>query len=257
MIILYSGTPGSGKSLHQARDIYRWLSVGKPAITNYEINTSVIKSNRLGDFLYLPNDKLKPKFLIQYSREYFKNHRFKEGAIRVYIDEAQLMFNAREWQISGRDEWISFFTQHRKYGYDVYLIAQFDRMIDRQVRSLIEYEVIHRKCSNFGIYGKILSLFTLGNLFVSVKMWYPLKERVGSEFFKYHNKYSKIYDTYKDFGVFVDNDEIQCSQSASGDKPASTFRSVPAPITDEIRKKLYLQLAICTKQIIIKKSLNK
>lgn len=59
-------------------------------------------------------------------------------------------------------------------------------MIDRQIRSLIEYELVHRKVSNYGLIGKILSMISIGNLFVSVKIWYPMKEKVGSQFFKAH-----------------------------------------------------------------------
>ena len=198
MINLYSGTPGSGKSLHQARNIYYRLKLGKPVIANFEINTDYIKGKK-GEFVYISNTELKPHMLIDYSREYFKKHRFKEGELCLYIDECQLLFNAREWSVKGRAEWLEFFTQHRKYGYDIYLIAQFDRMIDRQIRSLIEYEYVHRKVSNFGVKGKVFSLVAGGGLFVSVKVWYPLKEKVSSEFFKYKKKYSKIYDSYKDF----------------------------------------------------------
>lgn len=198
MIFLYSGTPGSGKSLHQAANCWWRLRMGHPVIANYAINTSKIKKCR-GDFLEVDNDELTPALLCDYSREYFKTHPFKEGSIQLYIDEAQLLFNAREWNAAGRADWLKFFTQHRKYGYDVFLIAQFDRMLDRQIRSLIEYEVIHRKVSNFGIKGKIFSLLAGGNLFVAVKMWYPLKERVGADFFKFSKKYAALYDSYKDF----------------------------------------------------------
>ena len=54
--------------------------------------------------------------------------------------------------------------------------------------------------SNYGIKGKILSAFCLGNLFVSVKVWYPMKEKVGSDFFIAHKKYYSLYDT---FGMFA------------------------------------------------------
>ena len=37
-----------------------------------------------------------------------------------------------------------FFSQHRKLGYRVILVAQFSEMIDKQIRALIEYEYIHR-----------------------------------------------------------------------------------------------------------------
>lgn len=199
MIYLYSGTPGSGKSLHTSRVIYWTLKRGYPVIANFCINTGKIKKAK-GEFREVTNDSLTPKHLIDYAMEYFHGERVKEGKILLVIDECQLIFNAREWNIKGRNEWLSFFTQHRKFGYDVILVAQFDRMIDRQIRALIEYEQIHRKVSNFGIKGKILSAFCLGNLFVSVKVWYPMKEKVSSDFFIAHKKYYSLYDT---FGMFA------------------------------------------------------
>lgn len=196
MITLYSGTPGSGKSLHQAKDIYWSLTFNKPVVANYEINTARFKHK---PFIYLPNDKLTPQELVKISKAYFENHKFREGAIKLYIDECQILFNARNWQQVGRSDWLSFFSQHRKYGYNIYLIAQFDRMIDRQIRSLIEYEVIHRKASNFGFWGSLFNICAGGGLFCAVTMWYPLKERVDSEFFKYHKKYAQLYNTYQVF----------------------------------------------------------
>ncbi len=204
MIHLYSGTPGSGKSLHAAHVIYSTLWQGLPVIANFPIAIEKIKTRRkLGRFLEYDNETLTPDALIRFSMEYWKKHgnRVKEGKLLVVIDECQLIFNAREWNAKGRGEWLSFFTQHRKYGYDIILVAQFDRMIDRQIRSLIEYEQVHRKVSNFGIKGKIVSALFLGNLFVSVKVWYPMKEKVGSEFFKAKKKYYSLYDTYAMFGA--------------------------------------------------------
>ena len=197
MIYLYSGTPGSGKSLHQASDIYWDLKFNKPVVANYNINTDSF--HKKVPFIYLDNYSLNPRELVKISEAYFQNHRFKEGAIKLYIDECQILFNAREWNVKGRDEWLVFFTQHRKYGYDIYLVAQFDRMIDRQIRSLIEYEVIHRKVKNFGFWGGLLNILALGGLFVSVTLWYPLKERVGVDFFKINKKYLKLYDSYITF----------------------------------------------------------
>ena len=72
-------------------------------------------------------------------------------------------------------------------------------MIDRQIRSLIEYEFVHRKVSNYGWMGKVLSICSIGYLFVSVKIWYPMKEKVGSQFCKDHKKYYSLYDTYNIF----------------------------------------------------------
>lgn len=199
MIYLYSGTPGSGKSLHMANDLYWWIRKGRGVVLNFDIATNKIPQRKHAPVLYLDNSRLKPELLIEYSREYFRRHKFKEGAIRIYIDECQLLFNAREWQKEGRSEWLSFFTQHRKYGYDVFLVAQFDKMIDKQIRSLIEYEYIHRKVKNFGAWGTFFNLMAGGGLFVCVEMWYPLHEKVGREFFHARKKYYSLYDTLNTF----------------------------------------------------------
>ena len=119
-----------------------------------------------------------------------------------------MMFNARDWNKADRSGWNKFFQVHRHLGYDVILIAQFDRMIDRQIRSLIEYEYIHRKVTNMGWRGILLSLLMFSpKLFVSVKVWYPMKEKVGSEFFKAKKKYYRLYDTYLSFEKEINSAE--------------------------------------------------
>ena len=198
MIYLYSGTPGSGKSLNCAKMLYYRVKFGHPTIANFSINYDSKKFNK-ALFTEVDNMELNPDFLYDYSRNYFKDNKFREGRILLVIDECQIMFNAREWNMKGRNEWLKFFTQHRKFGYDIILIAQFDKMLDRQIRSLVEYEYIHRKVSNYGLMGKFVSLFFGGGLFCCVKMWYPMRHRVGSNWFKYSRKYSKIYDSYKMF----------------------------------------------------------
>lgn len=197
MILFLSGTPGSGKSLHVAQWLYWWIRAGKPAIGNFGINLDKIYTKNKKDYTYLRNDELTPEFLINYAQDYIKKKgKVKEESILLVIDECQLLFNARAWNQRGRAEWLHFFTLHRHLGYRIVLVAQFDRMIDRQVRSLIEYEYVHRKVSNYGIGGKIISLLSFGNLFVYVKIWYPMKEKVGSEFFRAKKLYYSLYDTY-------------------------------------------------------------
>ena len=202
MIFLYSGTPGSGKSLHQASDFWYGFKYREELfITNYTLNYKLVGNKFKGGYLYLDNLNLTPENLRKIADNWWQDHKFREGGIKLYVDEAQMLFNARSWDAKDRKGWNDFFQVHRHYGYDIYLIAQFDRMLDRQIRSLIEYEVIHRKVSNFGLKGKILSLVMGGNMFVAIKMWYPLKERVSSEFFRYRKKFSNLYDSYKRFDV--------------------------------------------------------
>lgn len=203
MVKLFSGTPGSGKSLHTAEKIYYALRAGRPVLANFEINLGFVQGKRQRrrklKFVYLPNDRLTVAALTDFSQAYFKKHRVREDHILLVIDEAQLIFNAREWNQNGRSDWLRFFTEHRKYGYEIVLVAQFDRMLDRQIRAVIEYEYIHRKVSNFGVWGKIFSLVAFGKLFVAVQMWYPLHERIGAEWFVCRPRFFRLYDTFKDF----------------------------------------------------------
>jgi zona occludens toxin (predicted ATPase) len=218
MIYFYSGTPGSGKSLHVARDIYWFLRTGGCVIANFEINREVfikrdkknpkiIKKNyNRGTCLEVSNFMLNPQFLTNYARAFFKRDehgRIKEGQCKLVIDECQLIFNARSWNVAGRDLWCSFFTQHRKFGYDIILISQFDRMVDRQIRALIEYEVVHRKMNNYRIMGKIVGFLYGGSAFIAITKWYQMgnckEARIGSETFSVKKRYCDFYNSYKIF----------------------------------------------------------
>lgn len=113
----------------------------------------------------------------------------------------RLLFNSRTWADDKalRLAWIQFFSQHRKYGYTIILVAQFDKMIDRQMRSLLEYEYVHRKVSNFGVVGWLLSLLFGGKAHVCVQRYYPLNQRLGAKWFIARRAIFDMYDSYGDF----------------------------------------------------------
>lgn len=213
MIELYTGTPGSGKSLHCAKIIYNRLNRGKGVIANFDINLTIFKKKKIGKFVYIDNSELSPEGLMRYA---LKNHKrntnghISEGQTLLVIDECQILFNSRDWQAKDRMKWATFFTQHRKYGYNIILITQFDRLIDRQIRSLVEYQVIHRKASNYKTLGLIIGMFFRGNIFVAITQWYGIKEKINSEWFVMRPKYARLYDSYKIFGA----------QPECGDGPA-------------------------------------
>ena len=189
MIYLYTGTPGSGKSYHACADIYYRLKRKKGnnrVIANFPVSLDV------SNFLYLDNSDITPRRLFDYAKKYHKLG--IEGQTLVILDEAQIIFNSRSWNSAdgSRMQWIKFFTQHRKLGFDFILIAQNDRMIDKQIRCLVEYEVAHLKVGN---YFRILP-FTV---FLAVTRWYGQKMKVSSELIFYRKKIARLYDTYKMF----------------------------------------------------------
>ena len=204
MISLYTGTPGSGKSLHCAQVIYKKIVRGKNVLANFDINLTCFKPRKkpYGDFVYLDNSELSPELLMFYA---VANHRrntsghMVEGQTLVVIDECQILFNSRDWNAKDRMAWATFFTQHRKYGFDIILITQFDRLIDRQIRSLVEYQVIHRKVSNFQTIGFLLGVLFHGNIFIAITQWYGIREKISAEWFVLRPKYARLYDSYKIF----------------------------------------------------------
>lgn len=205
MIEIYTGTPGSGKSLHVADVMKRCIEwFGCPVIANFEFRAKALRPKKFGSFLYVPNKKLTPALLIRFSKEYKQLRGMEhvpEDHILLVIDEAQIIFSNRQWQRDDRAEWVSFFTQHRKLGYKVIMIAQDIEMIDKQMRACIEYEQIHRKVKNIGIGGMLMNLFSGGNLHVVVKVYVPLNEKVGSEFYKADKRLCILYDSYTSFSA--------------------------------------------------------
>lgn len=221
MIELYSGTPGSGKSLHLAQVMKNWIHLYKaPVIGNFDFNAFACRPRGWGSYLQVNNQVLHPELLIYFSDKYKELRKWEkipEEHLLVVIDECQLIFNARDWNNENRPAWISFFTQHRKLGYRVILVAQFDQMIDKQVRSLIEYEHVHRKVKNIGIGGKIFNTVAGGGLHVDVKIYKPLNQRVGSTFFKADKKLFALYDSYTRFDAVAPD-----RRNAPGEREADT-----------------------------------
>ena len=65
MILFYSGTPGSGKSLHTAEVLYWWIKAGKPAIGNININLDMI-GTYMGKFIACASAEEKLAHYISY-----------------------------------------------------------------------------------------------------------------------------------------------------------------------------------------------
>lgn len=196
MIYLYSGTPGSGKSTHAAQTILDAVRKGKYVLANFEVNLDVL-GDKAELFTHVPNYKLTVKYLQDYSKGKFQGKRIVEGAILLVVDEAQLLFSPMAWQSTYAQGWLGFFTQHRKYGFDIVLITQIDRMLNRQIRGLIEYEYIHRKVRNLGgFWGVVLSLF-IGR-FYCVETWYQVRNlRTGGHAMWYSKRAFQLFDTFK------------------------------------------------------------
>ena len=194
MIYLYTGTPGSGKSYHASLDIYNKLK--RKSKNNLKMNRVIANyfiDIESSDFYHVDNSDLKVDFLEKFAHE---NHKSGvEGHTLVVIDEAGSLFNSRNWnsQSKERMRWLTFFSQHRKYGYNFILISQADYFIDKQIRGLIEYEVAHMVINNFFSFLPLKS-------FLAVSRWYGQRMKIGHDIIFLRKK---IYKIYNSFGTFI------------------------------------------------------
>lgn len=212
MIEIYTGFVGSGKSYHATAEGCRIADA--PASNRYVVANFPIKPRlkllaripiikryvkekyNKPRWIYKTNDELCPDVLIRMSYE--KGWNKKEGSCLLIIDEAGVFFNARDWNVrpAERRAWINFFAQSRKLGFDIILIAQDVRMIDRQIRSLCEYEVQHKKLNNMIFLGMLPV-----TIFAAVKFWNGIRTLRGSLTLTIYRKaVAERYDTKALFG---------------------------------------------------------
>lgn len=204
MNFCYTGTPGSGKSLRAMQEIEKYLNQGKNVIANFPIKINTIKKSK-GHYYYLPNEHINVQFLVQFSKQLHELER--ENQTLIVFDEASVKFNARDFSSKDRMEFLNFFSQHRKYGYNILMITQSLRQIDRQVRDQFELEVKHRKLNNYKIFWMLPF-----PLFISIKMHMAFKDKIDHEFFFYKKKYGEMYDTFYEFDQRIVADEKKAEE---------------------------------------------
>lgn len=213
-IWLYSGTPGSGKSYHATKDIHTKLRKRSKnrVIANFSFKTES------PNFLYKDNSEITVEFLVDYASIYHKYG--VEGQTLVVIDEAGTLFNCRDWGTNSkkRMDWIKFFSQHRKFGYNFVLIAQFDKMIDKQIRMLIEYETTHMKINNFFFFLPMTA-------FLAVEHWYGQRMKTGHQVIIYSKRIAGLYNSYQ---MFNDAEAAGCTMREVPAKQEGTAIAQPA-----------------------------
>lgn len=183
MIEVVQGSPGSGKSAVAVARAIKHLNFGGVVAANFSLIDGWAdtvarrhwRSYLSDDFRYRRASSLWPRFHRVDSLaairsinprsdavgSYADNGRYSEGSGLLILDECQLVFNSRRWEKNF--EWIEFFTQHRKLGWHVLLIAHSIEMIDSQIRPLAEYESRFRNLQKvkLPIIGLPLSPFPL------------------------------------------------------------------------------------------------
>lgn len=205
MITLYTGTPGSGKSYHLISVMLAVLAQKRKVISNFPVKFTA-KQKQKGfekNYTYMSNEQMTVENLLRYSILQGMYEKKKESQCLVVIDEAGGKFNCRTFTAKDRQPWLEFFSQHRKLGFDFILVSQNDRMIDKQIRQLIEYEKVHRKINRIWLFE-----FLPFTVFICIEHWYVIKQRLGCEFILFRKSVAEQYDSMKLFEGFKIDEKL-------------------------------------------------
>jgi hypothetical protein len=223
MIAVVEGPPGSGKSFSSTRRIVTALEQGKYVATNIEMEAggptwddwarAAAKSNAVrrcipgrvrsstewyrrsvfvsGDLDRLMRVRLPPCKRCSACKRGSACRKESRGV--MVLDEAHNWLNARNWQGQDRDRIVKWFTQHRKLGWDVFLITQRGNNIDVQVRALAEYRILLRNLRRVKVWGVPILPF---NLFLALWTWEGgTGDLVKREAYLLNKRVAGMYDT--------------------------------------------------------------
>ena len=249
MIVLLTGTPGSGKSYAAVRTIIDAVEHGKMVATNVPLRADwalvAARANIFSRLLPGRVDARRRRFesLVFVSEELDELLRVRlrgehEGRGVLVLDEVHRWLNARTWDadesgakaskdtaVARRLEIVRWFSAHRHYGWDVWLCTQTAENIDRQVRSLFEYVVICRNLKRFKIGGVPISPI---HFFLQLWCWNDKSRMIMQRrVYPLRKKLAALYSTHALRHVDAPVDVIWLPREAAPAGPADG-RSAPA-----------------------------
>lgn len=194
MISVYTGFPGSGKSLHAVSLIYAHVKGQSMVVSNIDLSGfSDSPYYQYHDFRWFENVENVKKVASQHFNDKVK--------LLFVIDEAQVIFDSRNWSASGRMEWNIFFSMHRHYHCDFVLVTQSFQNLDKRIRANVEYQCQHINVKNATRVSHILLQFFPDFMFISNRFYANSKERIGSDWIFARKKYTQLYNTYDRSGL--------------------------------------------------------
>lgn len=218
MIWLYTGVPGSSKSLSVMRDVlWKLRSGGRVVIVNMIVQMDGIekalgkKRENIKNLILLNKEEFTPQWCMDYAID---NHvPDKENQTLLIVDEAQDMFSPKVMTLKEQEgwkyyrvDWHDFWSKHRHFGYNAILVVHVDKWIDAQFRQLIQHETVHKILSEMGVPGFLAGLFApKGKLFMLIEKDYQSGMVLGKKFRIYQKKLGAMYKSNSRFYQELEN----------------------------------------------------
>jgi hypothetical protein len=213
VIAVVTGPPGAGKTYYTVRTIAQAVLEGRYVATNVRLAEDW-PERIIGGHIARFSPRRRRRLLEAWRRRviYVESvgelarvrlgtkgwEKNLEGRGVVVFDEAGEALDSRAWNEDKerRKADNRFFRQHRKLGWDVYLVAQEADQIDNRTRGLAEYEVQLRNLRRWKLWG----LFPLApcNVFLALWRWHGASGTLMKrEWFLLSKRTAGLYDTHQ------------------------------------------------------------
>lgn len=190
MIIIFEGTPGSGKSYDAVQKIIDNLRKGRIVYTNMEGMELPQQQEHIKAQCQLGDWEFSQQFFFLDGADLLEFWKVVKKGSLIVIDEAHKLYNSRDWQKQINRDCANWCSTHRHGGYDVVFITQAVEKLDAQIRTLVEFTYRYRKINFFG------------SLVTNSYLVYPFAgddtgKAMASPFKRMYRK--QIFDCYKSY----------------------------------------------------------
>lgn len=184
-VYIVTGKLGAGKTLLVVLKILQYLKAGRKVAVNIDVKMNKLckpgnKHSRLVRLPDLPTaDDLRG---LGFGCDDYDEDKF--GGI--FLDEAGVWLNSRDWNAKGRTDLLSFFLFLRKRRWDLWLCVQNANVIDKQIReSIAEHVVYINRMDKMRLpfpFGFLARVFTLGRFKGKLPKLHMATVKLGCKF---------------------------------------------------------------------------
>jgi zona occludens toxin (predicted ATPase) len=144
-LLLITGVAGTGKTLYCIQKyIIPELKAGGTVYTNID----GLINKRLSILFDIDIFTIEKNLITINDCEYFYKDVPKNSLF--VLDEAQNVFNNRDWQAKKNNECISYLMEHRHYGHKIIMITPHIDSLDAGIRRVAEFTYKHKSFSALG-----------------------------------------------------------------------------------------------------------